>query len=805
MNLTCFCLISCIILTCNVSFAQTSIGNNWYFGNHAGITFPGPVAVTGGAMNTSEGCATISDNNGQLLFYTDGVTVWNSLHVPVATGLFGHSSSTQSAIITPRPGSPNEYYIITVDAPPYWSSGRGIYLYLVTVTTIAPFVTVDMNYVQLLPGPVCEKITAVCKGDSSENLWLIAHGWDQSTSRTFYVWEITPLGPITPPPAIHEQIVGETHFGWNDKMGGYLKASQQGDKLALASSGSNISYEDGFFDLFSFASNTGIISYLHTFPINQGGVLPNWTKPYGIEFSPDGAFFYGTCGDPGSPYVHSGQLPGVYQFNTSNYNVVAVHQDDSAGFNYFGALQLAPDGNIYVARSGLTYLSNIVNPNGPPTWNEQAIVLAQGTNCNAGLPNFVQCLMPFTDSLAMETEIFYGEIPCQGCLRITATGGTTPYQYRIDGGNWGPNNIFCPIAVGTHLAEVMDDNGTIVSQTVTIITPPSPILQLTINNSVLPCCPNLIVSGGTPHHNPPYYHFSWSDGTTNPNLDCSPKIANGKYFVTVEDSIGCKATDTIIVDCGPCPPVNDECPWWSLHGNNKNYGGKVVEADFNNILGINEVDDNGVTNPTGSLINLSPLRFFTDSKEKMRILSTGEVGIGTTTPSDLLEVKGNLSVTGNGADGISGIMGHKSKGLLTISANNWSGDGPGIDLNGANRTTGNKGGIDYISHGNNGMHVFKHYNVVPQTWSNQMIIDANGNVGIGITPSTYKLDVNGQLRIIGGILANGNAITSDSTLKKNINIISNALTTINQLHPKTFDFRVNEFPYLVIARKLITH
>jgi hypothetical protein len=37
---------------------------------------------------------------------------------------------------------------------------------------------------------------------------------------------------------------------------------------------------------------------------------------------------------------------------------------------------------------------------------------------------------------------------------------------------------------------------------------------------------------------------------------------------------------------------------------------------------------------------------------------------------------------------------------------------------------------------------------------------------------------------------------SDSVLKKNINSISNALSNINQLHPKSYDFKVYDFPYL---------
>ncbi|MHA1342163.1 MAG: hypothetical protein ACTSO2_19505, partial [Promethearchaeota archaeon] len=65
-----------------------------------------------------EGCATISDKFGHLLFYTDGITVWNKNHrvMKNGEGLFGHVSSTQSAIIIPNPGKKNQYYIFTVDA-----------------------------------------------------------------------------------------------------------------------------------------------------------------------------------------------------------------------------------------------------------------------------------------------------------------------------------------------------------------------------------------------------------------------------------------------------------------------------------------------------------------------------------------------------------------------------------------------------------------------------------------------------------------------------------------------------------------
>jgi len=52
------------------SFAQGE-ANVWYFGENAGIDFNSgvPVALTDGQLDTLEGCATISNGAGQLLFY----------------------------------------------------------------------------------------------------------------------------------------------------------------------------------------------------------------------------------------------------------------------------------------------------------------------------------------------------------------------------------------------------------------------------------------------------------------------------------------------------------------------------------------------------------------------------------------------------------------------------------------------------------------------------------------------------------------------------------------------------------------
>jgi len=89
---------------------------HWYFGNGVGLDFSSgvPVADTNCAMTVQQGNSTISDQDGNLLFYTDGRTMWNPQHDTTANGfdlgvgLFG--TPYDGTVIIPKPGS-NSIYI----------------------------------------------------------------------------------------------------------------------------------------------------------------------------------------------------------------------------------------------------------------------------------------------------------------------------------------------------------------------------------------------------------------------------------------------------------------------------------------------------------------------------------------------------------------------------------------------------------------------------------------------------------------------------------------------------------------------
>ena len=220
-----------ILLYCHLalfSLAQQQ-GNIWYFGNNAGLDFSGPTpaAITGGQINTNEGEATISDGNGNLLFYTDGVKIWNRNHgvMQNGTGLLGNFSSTQSAIIVPKINDLSFYYVFTVDE---LGHPGGLNYSLVDMTLDGGLGAVTVKNVQLQT-PVCEKLTAV-KHCNGKDIWVIVHGVN---SNAFYAYLLTAAGINAPVISNTGRVITSVV---PDYTIGYLKASPDGEKTCRCTS-----------------------------------------------------------------------------------------------------------------------------------------------------------------------------------------------------------------------------------------------------------------------------------------------------------------------------------------------------------------------------------------------------------------------------------------------------------------------------------------------------------------------------------------------------------------------------------------
>ena len=218
------------ILSNMFSFSQKE-ANIWYFGKNAGLDFNSgsPVALTNGRLDTDEGCATISNSNGQLLFYTDGITVYNKNHVIMqnGSGLLGHRSSAQSATIVPKPGSNNLFYIFTTDNE-HDPNGFRYSIVDLLLDNGNGAITTDKNV--LVYTPTIENL-GITKHGNGQDFWIVTHGWDNNS---FIAYQSTATGlNLTPVVTNIGQVItgGPTDF----VAAGTIKISPSGSKLAFTS------------------------------------------------------------------------------------------------------------------------------------------------------------------------------------------------------------------------------------------------------------------------------------------------------------------------------------------------------------------------------------------------------------------------------------------------------------------------------------------------------------------------------------------------------------------------------------------
>jgi gliding motility-associated-like protein len=422
------------LLTCSQIFGQNE-ASYWYFGQNAGLRFDagsGTVtAITDGQINTLEGCTSISDSDGNLVFYTDGRTVWNQNHQIMqngdyfaGSGLLGDPSSTSSGLIVPKPEDPTKYYIFTVDEPHHnnaatypnqnndgsvpqdddgFNNGFNYSLVDMTLNTglgdvdaiekNIPLITYDPNDPEEIKYKCSEKITAVRAEDCS-SFWVITH-----FTNTFYAFRVDVNGVDTTPII---STVGPNIFveGYRRNSLGYLKASPDASKILVAHFGeATITAGDagGSVYLFDFDNETGIVSS----PLELYSAQNN-DSPYGVEFSAENKKAYATIGVGPAGNGASQVVQWNLESNDIPASIEVIHTSNTISA---GAIQLGIDRRIYRAQLNFSspesarYLGIINNPEADglaTNYDEQGVLLdINDSNQNLsriGLPPFIQSL-----------------------------------------------------------------------------------------------------------------------------------------------------------------------------------------------------------------------------------------------------------------------------------------------------------------------------------------------------------------------------------------------------------------------------
>ncbi len=503
-------------------------GNNWYFGARAGITFNDtpPQPLLDGVLNTDEGCSAISDGNGQLLFYSDGRTIWNRAHqqMPNGQGLAGHPSSVQSGIIIPQPLHPGRYYVFSVGASE--QQPISIHYSVVDMTRDGGMGDIEIKNTLLLE-QATEKITAI-HHTNGKDFWIIAHG---QGNNNFYSYLLNESG-------ISSAVVstaGAVHPNGGFFASGALKASPDGNWLAAA-------IRDAFsVELFAFDSQTGQV-------VSEPIVFSNPLRTYGVEFSPDNTKLYISSGN----YPNSGRLE-QYNLNAGSANQILASRVVLGEVSnvWWGALQIAPDGRIYMAKMDSQYLGVIERPNelGAQCGFINNGFFLEGRQSRLGLTNFMQNLfadIPFVniswaptcfgDTMILTAEVQgtidslvwnFGD-PASG-LHNTDTGNRVSHLYS-EAGRFTISVVY--------VKDMLRD--TVITDVI-VFEPPVPSLG---KDTILCAGMNLVLSAGDN-----FETYSWSNGATTSSI--TVPATDMEYNVTVMDENGCIGRDTIRVGRAP--------------------------------------------------------------------------------------------------------------------------------------------------------------------------------------------------------------------------------------------------------------
>jgi PKD repeat protein len=358
-------------------------GNIWYFGRYAGLdfSFDTVVALQNSAMWANDNSSTISDLNGQLLFYTNADTVWNRLHqiMPGGTGLASDLSSGQCAVIVPQPGT-TRYYLFTNS---HFTSDQGLCFSIVEIAEDHGYGAVVQKNTQLFPNTT-EKLDAIYNSKDN-SFWIITHPFE---SRHFFTYKLTSSGlsnkpVISDPCALYS---GGDPYGYNAI--GQMTISPDGKMIASGV------LSDGFIELCDFNMSTG--------KITNSRILPDNPNTWGIAFSSNSKMLYAT----------KWWSDNVFQFNLTDTSVSSIisskrlagNATASNSYNYqAGYLQLGPDKRIYIARYQTHYLAVI---NYPDIYGSDCVFMNDGfflgTNMsNAGLSRVPsRCSLPTSNFLS---------------------------------------------------------------------------------------------------------------------------------------------------------------------------------------------------------------------------------------------------------------------------------------------------------------------------------------------------------------------------------------------------------------------
>lgn len=321
------------LLHCVLVFKGQNELKNWHFGVGNSLSFSGgaPVFVPGSSINQKEGSSTVNDPNGNLLFYTDGQTVYTKLNNVMAngSGLLGDNSSS-TCISLENPGNPDQYYVFTLES---CRISEYLRYSIIDMSRQGGLGEVIVKNKELYEGNFAEKMTVVRRCDKN-SFWVVIVNANSAHQKyeELLAFLIDERG-IAKNPIVSD--LGSIHS--------YDCLSQ----LKSSISGRWLTWDGGVYYC-EFDPESGQALSVN---VAQGGIHnqlgSSAVNYYGVEFSSNEKYIYNN-------YGYRVSLPS---------GSVETYAIRDAGDRVGMSLQMGPDGKIYgLNKNKLNAITNVEGP-----------------------------------------------------------------------------------------------------------------------------------------------------------------------------------------------------------------------------------------------------------------------------------------------------------------------------------------------------------------------------------------------------------------------------------------------------------
>jgi len=343
-----FCVIVIFyFLLCSIeSYSQPNKRTNfWYFSDSIALDFNSgapvestPCHIDGQGWGAT---STMCDTNGNLLFYSEGDSVYNKNHQSSANSMGPaiYHQGAQSTISLPIPGSDSLFYIFTARMHRFPDDPLRYYIVDMSLNNgLGEIIDIDT----LAAGyDAADQIQAVYL-KNKEDYWIITRKYHEDKFAAFLVTSegVNPQPVLSPAP--------NTDYLGQDRMG-FMKFSY--DKKYFATCFTKD------VELCKFDVETGVIEYLSKFRLRD--LVPNNPAyvTYNCDFSPCSKYMYlgGTLHADSNTHVFQMDMQYIEDSVLFEQSIIEI------GAGQGRHLQLASDGKIYLFFRNSAFGSSVNN------------------------------------------------------------------------------------------------------------------------------------------------------------------------------------------------------------------------------------------------------------------------------------------------------------------------------------------------------------------------------------------------------------------------------------------------------------